>query len=78
MSLLQIQNLNVSYLQAQGENQVIHDVSLTLDKNTTYGIIGESGSGKTTLSNAVLRLLNPKQTRVSGSVLFNSVDLLSM
>jgi ABC-type multidrug transport system fused ATPase/permease subunit len=38
---------------------VIDDVSLTIDKNTTIGLVGETGSGKTTLVDIILGLLQP-------------------
>lgn len=78
MTLLRVQNLNVAYKSREGLNPVVRDVSLSLEKNMSYGIIGESGSGKTTLMNAILRLLNPKHTQASGQVFFNEIDLVKL
>lgn len=39
-----------------GPVTIIHDASLAVPRNTTFGIVGESGSGKTTLLRAVLGL----------------------
>jgi oligopeptide/dipeptide ABC transporter ATP-binding protein len=49
----------------------VDDVSLTIDRGETLGLVGESGCGKTTLGRAILRLLDP----VAGSVVLGDVDL---
>lgn len=40
----------------KGEIKAIEDVSLTLYKGETYGLVGESGCGKSTLGRSLLRL----------------------
>lgn len=40
-------------------SHVIDCVSLSIDKNTTVGLVGETGSGKTTLVDIILGLLQP-------------------
>ena len=53
-----------------GKKQALFDVSFTLSKRRTLGIIGESGSGKTTLAHALLHLLPFK-----GELLLNETNL---
>ncbi len=55
----------VEYLRA------VDDVSFTLDRGTTIGIVGESGCGKTTLGRTILKLYEPD----GGEVIYNGVNL---
>ncbi len=70
--LLSVENLSVEYPQFH-----FHPVSFQLDAGEILAVIGESGSGKTTLARAVSCLL-PKEAHVSGRVLLEGEELLSM
>ncbi len=76
-NLLNIQNLNISFLSDAEENQVIHNISFGLNANEILGIVGESGSGKSVSSLAILGLLPQKKTKITGSVLFEEKELLN-
>jgi oligopeptide transport system ATP-binding protein len=54
--------------------KAVDDISLTINKGETFGLVGESGCGKTTAGRAVLRLLEPD----AGRIHFDGVDLLSL
>ena len=61
---LEVKKIKKSY----GSSQILNNISISLLKNSTFGIIGESGSGKSTLVKIILNILK----RDSGSVsLFN-------
>jgi microcin C transport system ATP-binding protein len=55
MSLLQVENLSVSF----GARRVVEGVSFTLDRGETLALVGESGSGKSMTALSVLQLLPP-------------------
>ncbi|MEA5003157.1 MAG: ABC transporter ATP-binding protein [Christensenella sp.] len=55
-------------------NQVLSDVSFTVDAGNLVVIIGESGCGKTTLLKMVNRLVNP----TSGSIFINGKNIRSI
>ena len=57
---LEVKKIKKSY----GSSQILNNISISLLKNSTFGIIGESGSGKSTLVKIILNILK----RDSGSV----------
>jgi len=81
MSLLRIENLNVSV--ASGTNAktaqrwpVLQDVTLTMQEGETLGLVGESGSGKSVTALSILRLLPQPTLRVdSGAIVFDSREI---
>lgn len=60
--LLSVSNITASY--SSDKVAVLKDVSLTLKKCETVGIIGESGSGKTTLGRVISGLMTPSKGKV--------------
>jgi peptide/nickel transport system ATP-binding protein len=77
MSVLSVRDLEVTYRTQAGPVPAVRGVALDIARGEVLGLAGESGCGKTTVVNAVLRLL-PPGTTVSGQVLLNGEDVLTM
>ncbi|CAG9297512.1 ABC transporter ATP-binding protein [Celerinatantimonas diazotrophica] len=79
--LLQVNHLSKHFLigksllkRNRAQLNAVNDVSFTLQKGKTLGIVGESGCGKSTLGRCLLRLVEPS----SGEVLIDGKDLTAM
>ena len=74
--LLDVRDLVVQFPTQDGLVNAVSGLSFTLSRGETLGIVGESGSGKSVTNLAILGLLNPKRSRVSGEILLHGKDLL--
>ncbi len=75
--LLELEGVGVRLSTARGPLHAVEDVSLSLERGRTLGIVGESGCGKTMLSRAVLRLL-PSNAALSGRIRLDGDDLTAL
>jgi peptide/nickel transport system ATP-binding protein len=76
--ILEITDLQVQFPTPRGPFTAVDGVSLQLGSGERLGLIGESGSGKSTLALALMRLIKPPARIVSGHIVFDGVDLLSL
>jgi peptide/nickel transport system ATP-binding protein len=74
MPLLQVEHLSVQLQTHRGAAYAVRDVSFTLERGDTLGIVGESGCGKSMTAMALMGLL-PENARVSGSIRFDGEEL---
>ena len=79
-TLIDIQNLQVYFpirsglfQRKTGVVKAVDDVSLSIHKGETVGLVGESGCGKTTIGRAIVRLNQPN----GGKILYQGQDLLT-
>lgn len=62
---------HVSLAYKEGGNKALEDISFSLKKGSSLGIIGGTGSGKSTLLSLMERFLDPSE----GRVLYKGIDL---
>jgi oligopeptide transport system ATP-binding protein len=62
------------FSRARGQVHAVEDVTLSVRKGETLGIVGESGCGKSTTARLILRLLDP----TAGTIRFEGRDISRM
>jgi microcin C transport system ATP-binding protein len=76
-SLLQIDNLSVSFGTDEREVKAVRGVSFDIGKGETVALVGESGSGKSVTALSAIQLLPyPIAHHPSGSIRFNGEELV--
>ena len=76
--ILEVENLQTSFLTSSGEVKAVRGVSFSVRKGESVGIVGESGSGKSVTSLSVMQLLAGTGRIVSGSVKLNGKELVGL
>ena len=77
-TLLRVKNLSLGLNNPKNEKLLIDNVSFDIKKNEIVSIIGESGSGKTLTAMSILGLLDKALFNISGQIIFNKINLLSV
>ncbi len=67
MSIIEISHLKKAF----GDNEVLHDISFSVNQGDVISVIGSSGSGKSTM----LRCINLLEKPTSGQILFHGNDI---
>lgn len=73
-NILEVKHLKKYFETPRGTLHAVDDVSFSIQRGKTLGIVGESGCGKSTTGRAILRLIEP----TSGQVLFEGQDVLKL
>ena len=74
-NILEVRNLTKHF--KAGGRQVVHavdDVSLTLKKGRTLGLVGESGCGKSSCARTIIRMYDP----TSGQIILDGDDITNL
>ena len=78
-TILEVKNLKSGFLTSRGEVIAVDDVSFSIEKGKTLGLVGESGCGKSVTSMSLMRLLPQGSGKIyQGQVLFSKTDLLRL
>jgi peptide/nickel transport system ATP-binding protein len=73
-ALLEVDNLSVLLHTQRGPAYAVRNVSFSLERGDTLGIVGESGCGKSITVMAIMGLL-PESAKVTGSIRFEGEEL---
>ncbi|MBQ5522584.1 MAG: ATP-binding cassette domain-containing protein, partial [Oscillospiraceae bacterium] len=73
-ALIQVKNLKKYFKTGRGFLHAVDDVSFSIEKGETIGVVGESGCGKSSLGRTVLRLNEP----TGGEILYRGQNLVTM
>ena len=71
MALLEVQNLKKYFKNPRGVLHAVDDVTFSLERGKTLGVVGESGCGKTTLGRTIIHLID----KTDGSISFDGKDI---
>ena len=71
---LEIKNLKKYFRTPGGMLHAVDDVSFTVEKGKTIGIVGESGCGKSTMGRTIARLLDA----TDGEVILKGRNILDI
>lgn len=74
-TVLQVDNLTMHYMTRAGEVSAVNNVSFSLERGQSMGLVGESGCGKTSIGIALLKLLPDNAHIKNGHVFLNGIDL---
>lgn len=72
--ILQVEGLKKYFKTNKGMLHAVDDISFTIERGKTLGVVGESGCGKSTTGRAILRLIEP----TDGKVIFDGVDVTKL
>lgn len=77
--LLDVRNLRTSFFTEGGEVRAVDDVSFSVSRGRTLGIVGESGCGKSVTSLSIMRLIpSPPGRIIGGQILYQGQDLVAL
>ncbi|GLS91335.1 ABC transporter ATP-binding protein [Psychromonas marina] len=78
MALLDVRNLSIDILTAQGKIRVIDKATLNIVDGSIHGLVGESGSGKSLIAKAILGVHNENWIVTADRMFLGNIDLLKL
>ena len=76
--MVDVRDLTVRFHTARGEAVAVNHVSFDVRSGEVLGLIGESGCGKSVTLRALMKLLPPARTTITGGVQVDGHDVLAM
>ena len=72
--IIEVKHLKKYFATPKGDLHAVDDVSFSIERGKTLGVVGESGCGKSTLGNLIIGLHNAS----SGQILFEGRDITDL
>ncbi len=77
-NLLHVKNLHIHFLTRKGAVYAVDDVSFSLKKGETLGLVGESGCGKTTTVMGLMNMVSAPGKIVGGQIVLEGQNLVPL
>ncbi len=76
--VLEVKNLTMHYRTRKGPVYAVDDVSLSVQRGESVGLVGESGCGKTSIALSLMKLLPDNAEIKNGEVFINGTDIVPL
>lgn len=76
--LVEVEDLSVNFVTRESNVRAVNGVSFTMMPGEVLCVLGESGSGKSVTMRALMRLLPPKRSVITGKIRIAGEDVLAM
>lgn len=76
--VINVEKLNVKFEMEEGTVYAVNDVSFTLEKGHTLGLVGETGAGKTTTALSLMKLVSKPGVVTSDKIDIFNHDVMTM
>jgi len=77
-NILKVENLKINFFTRKGKVYAVDDISFTLKKGETLGLVGESGCGKTTTVLGLMKMVPTPGEITGGSILIDGKDIIPL
>jgi peptide/nickel transport system ATP-binding protein len=77
-NVLKVENLKINFFTRKGIVYAVDDVSFTLKKGETLGLVGESGCGKTTTVLGLMKMVPTPGEITGGRILIDGKDIIPL
>lgn len=77
-NVLKVENLKINFFTRKGIVYAVDDISFTLKKGETLGLVGESGCGKTTTVLGLMKMVPTPGGITGGRILIDGKDIIPL